>query len=141
MREEDMRLTGNERNVAPSAAHTPGPWYATNVEDTQDRNGTLSYANTHPEDNRGLRDGNCWTVSLDPEQAGWATDMGHSDYGLNEANARLMAAAPDLLKALKMILAPATQRWRALPADSYEKTAIHIAEAAIAKANAAPVDK
>lgn len=51
------------------------------------------------------------------------------------ANARLMAAAPELLAALKTTLAICAHRWRALPSDAPEKVAIEAARAAIAKAS------
>ena len=127
-------------------ANTPGPWFATDVEDVHDRDGTLSYTNTHPLDARGLRDGRCWSVSTDPKRAGWSTDMGHSDYGLNEANARLMAAAPEMKAALRVAVATIVEMeayndtpdmkadpvWRRIRSDG--ETALRQIEAALAKA-------
>lgn len=126
--------------------HTPGPWFATAVEDVHDRDGSLSYTNTHPEDARGLRDGRCWTVSTDPKRAGWSTDMGHSDYGLNEANARLMAASPEMKAALHLAVASIVEMeayshtpdtasdpvWRRVRANG--ATALQQIEAALTKA-------
>jgi len=61
-------------------AHTPGPWYAKRI-------GRSTF----------------WTVTLDPEDdhgdiANLLRKLGSVD---NEADARLIAAAPDLLEALR----------------------------------------
>lgn len=68
---------------------TAGPWFATNVKYPDD--GTMA-----PDDEQAT-----WTVSTDPDRAGWRHDGGYPGYGVSEANARLMAAAPDLLYSLK----------------------------------------
>ena len=52
----------------------------------------------------------------------------------DDSNARLIAAAPDLLAALEAMVSIAQTRWRPLPADSHEKKSIAAARAAIAKA-------
>lgn len=52
------------------------------------------------------------------------------------ANARLIAAAPDLLAALSDLLEIAQNRWRSLPIDTPEKQRIAAARAAIAKVRA-----
>lgn len=71
--------------------HTPGPWYATNVD--------YPDLGTMQDDEAGT-----WTVSTTPDQAGWRHDGGFPGYGVSEANARLMACAPDLLEALEAYL-------------------------------------
>lgn len=70
---------------------TRGPWFATNV-DYPDGGGFGS----HEEDAT-------WTVSADPSVAGWRHDGGYPGYGVTEANAHLMAAAPDLYAALSRL--------------------------------------
>ena len=70
-------------------------WFATKAEywEGQWANGTMS---------AGREYGECiWSVSTDPNAPGWNTDGGTSGYGVPEDVARLMAAAPDLLAALK----------------------------------------
>jgi hypothetical protein len=60
-----------------SAQHTPGPWFA-----------------VQPKHANGW-----WVVSTDPEGCDGVDDSG--DGGFEEANARLIAAAPEMLEALK----------------------------------------
>jgi hypothetical protein len=50
------------------------------------------------------------------------------------ANARLIAAAPDMLVTLQSFVVIAQHRWRSLPADTPEKVALNNARATIAKA-------
>lgn len=71
---------------------TPGPWFPTLAPDR------LRYTMT-----ARLGEG-AWTVSTDPRLPGWRTDSGHFEYGVIEADARLMAAAPRMLAALKRAL-------------------------------------
>ena len=69
---------------------TKGPWFATNVE----------YPDGPPHE-RIDHDLLTWTVSTDPGCAGWCHDGGYPGYGVSEADARLMAAAPQLYEALE----------------------------------------
>lgn len=103
--------------------HTPGPWKA-----------------HKPAQSEGVpSDG--WTIRFDGPSHHWhvATVYGQEkptgikyDQGENAANARLIAAAPDLLDACKNIVAACE-----LTEDAYYDaidTAMNIARAAIAKA-------
>lgn len=90
--------------------HTPGPWFA-----------------TRPEHAHGW-----WIVSTDQDGDNCVDDSG--DGGFEEANARLIAAAPDMLDALKILVnadyETVTQEGK--PCIPLQR--LYIAMAAIAKA-------
>lgn len=93
------------------ARHTPGPWVA-----------------------RHLPTDGAFTVETDREHAGqrwWIADMGNSAHihpAEREANARLIASAPDLLAVLHHLNAPERRRFLTL------ETQVMISDA-IAKAS------
>lgn len=69
----------------------------------------------------------------------WPTEIDSGNFERVEANARLIAAAPDLLEALEWALAEIEGRTRYTPNDIYEameqrENALEAAQAAIAKA-------
>lgn len=92
-----------------SAKHTPGPWVATRNIAYWEINASRIGEPYQPIGNA------CATAPRD------------ADGGLQEANARLMAASPDLLSTLKHLV-----RWH----DQLGKEDIARAEAVIAKAEA-----
>lgn len=98
--------------------HTPGPWL---IED-----GDFVYALN----NMG---GNIFSCHI---QGGFTNDGKRTSQAERSAIARLIAAAPELLKALKRI----TDQYKALLKDCglSSKDAISSAEAAIAKAEGKP---
>jgi hypothetical protein len=105
--------------------HTPGPWIATSydsIEDAHD-NGAFRWCDDWPEE-RG-RPSEVWRGTTE----GGATGLPGS-VETTEANARLIAAAPDLLAALEYIVA-----WN--PSDWSAEKARDLARAAIAKAKGA----
>jgi hypothetical protein len=99
-----------------NAKHTPGPWrvlYVLDTNRTEDRHRVTvctPYKYTKPEHT--------------PEQH--VADCGRSDDQTALANARLIAAAPDLLYALRGIVNGTSPNW------------LDIARAAIAKAEGSP---
>jgi hypothetical protein len=91
--------------------HTPGPW--------------KTVARNYPIADTGDYDG-CWEVLTGDPKKPIVQIWGDSDE--DEANARLIAAAPDLLEALRRLLDSGDVR------DAAEKGALAAARAAIAKA-------
>lgn len=87
------------------ASHTPGPWHV-----SQDTN--VDAGDVHTD---GVRVAKCWTSTFAPPPLEAA------------ANARLIAAAPDLLEACKTIVQLGKSRYHDLGIDK-------MVEAAIAKA-------
>ena len=110
-----MKNTATTTNapVATQTAHTPEPWTV-----TENRN--LPH---HPIEVAG-RDGNCCVAS------------GLGDGPEAAANARLIAAAPELLAALEKLAPYAQQRAETEPpfTAKYARADYEIARAAIAKA-------
>jgi hypothetical protein len=107
--------------------HTPGPW---------DLGGKVKLSNTHLV--RYVRFNSeivcqCWSTGVDR-----ALPVSQREQEM-DANARLIAAAPDMLEALKGTLALAEAYYRTLPDDGpeqdhYMTSIIEPARAAIAKA-------
>lgn len=98
--------------------HTPGPWVA---EEHLERIITVETAQDEIYNRRDIAQ-----VGFDPEER-----------LTSEANARLIAAAPDLLAALERLLRW-TNRGNADQHDKGCRCLIHEAEAAIAKATGTP---
>ena len=88
------------------SAHTPGPWFA------EDDNGS-------------------WSIHSDHDTLGGCIAVAYSFRA--EANARLIAAAPDLLAALRLIVHIADDP-TAFALDGATLAVLHTARAAIAKA-------
>ena len=83
--------------------HTPGPWY-------------IDFIKAHANGNRRIMAEQCTPVAVVPEHLA--------------ADARLIAAAPDLLEALKSVIA-----WLDAPDESaFSDSQLALARAAIAKA-------
>jgi hypothetical protein len=102
------------------SGHTPGPW-------------TIKY-----ETNVGAARSGCdWAVVAATGAFSTNTDSGEHDTE-NKANARLIAAAPELLAALEEILSGYTGLLAALGHDTPSRTDLIRAEVAIAKAKGAP---
>ena len=96
--------------------HTPGPWFAT-------RN--IAYWEVVP-NNPGM--GVPWTVAdICP------SDPGNPDGGLQEANARLIAAAPEMLEAIEETLQSVVMN-RLHDTIEISRDAIELLRAALAKA-------
>lgn len=92
------------------SAHTPGPWFPTKVSDY----------------NEVARIGRAWNIS---------TMLALADFGDVDADARLIAAAPDLLAALQALVAELDGPGKPYSSDSYAPPHfIETAKAAIAKA-------
>ena len=92
-----------------SANHTPGPWFPTKVSDY----------------NQIARIGRAWNIS---------TMLPLADFGDVDADARLIAAAPEMLAALQAVLAEIEGPNRPYSTDSWLPS--HLADqvrAAIAK--------
>ena len=97
--------------------HTPGPWEAS------------GWAVYECSNERPVARAACASMSdcnLDPDEEEWCERSGTSNREAS-ANARLIAAAPDLLEALRSLLPLAVH-------VSPEDVAIHTARAAIEKA-------
>jgi hypothetical protein len=80
----------NAKNLAPQPAHTPGPW-ATELYDRQTYNTDTGAPATRYQ----------WQKILAPD--GRTLGIAHECEAM-DANARLIAAAPDLLKELRMLV-------------------------------------
>ena len=109
--------------TTPMSTHTPGPW-TLNPKAVFENNGFK--INAFPVSGSGQA-----------IAAVWAGSFGKGPFGLDnqEANARLIAAAPDLAEAVRELLAthPAAYR-EPRKIDNRTDNAIRIARAAIAKA-------
>ena len=92
-----------------NSKHTPGPWYALRGQ----RNISIRYK---------TGDGLLPMVNVASVRGQFPTDC---PYGSSEANARLIAAAPELLEALQFVMTASGEQL---------STAFEQAEAAIAKA-------
>ena len=93
--------------------HTPGPWTA---ENTKCMNGWLVFPLKHP------------------DGANYAHLCGWNGGALSEANARLIAAAPDLLEALLNVVCCPAFTGELFKTDKDSHKAWTLARAAIAKA-------
>lgn len=93
-----------------SAAHTPGPWFEDEAGICADGYGAVAVAR------------------LPEEYFGYGEDAPESVLAVHSANARLIAAAPELLEALVAVLSD----W-----DAHGGAALTKAQAAIAKATGA----
>jgi hypothetical protein len=103
--------------------HTPGPWHYRRGDEWS--HSVVTHHGTLPDGSQ-----NCWTVA----------DINKMREPAHEANARLIAAAPDLLEALRVFVScslPVSteidergHRWT----EAYLDQALPIARAAIAKA-------
>ena len=92
-----------------SAQHTPGPWFATKVSDY----------------NKIACIGRAWNIS---------TILPLADFGDVDADARLIAAAPEMLAALQAVLAEIEGPERPYSTDSWLPSHLaHQVRAAIAK--------
>lgn len=111
-----------------AASHTPGPWILGAdgekiITNYRDEHGNMTEAN--------------WL------KGGWAKSVctiRHGNWmarGEPESNARLIAAAPDLLAALKALQLQALQSSVNNPANEWGMEALALAHAAIAKAECA----
>ena len=110
-------------HAPPKPAHTPGPWFAV-------RNSC--YWEVNPERNLGD-----YSVPFTVADC-CASAPGDPDGGLMEANARLIAAAPDMLAALQGLLA-LNDNYAPFGGEFYQDRidrAWDIARAAIAKSTA-----
>lgn len=108
--------------MSEAAQHTPGPWEVVNGTDVYpvgDRDGRFFVADCDPDDA---------PLPLGDYRPG-EHERTDSTYQRQMANARLIAAAPDLLEALKRIVSPAPAVSHKAPAWVYG-----IANAAISKA-------
>ena len=109
--------------------HTPGPWEWVNPEDDtpwiSPGNASLRTVKHYGEDKTEIRDGKRYTSFSLPK---FIIDHQHLE---NEANARLIAAAPELLDALEGLLKGVYGDGYALPAGA---PATQYARAVIAKA-------
>ena len=103
--------------------HTPGPWYFEDNGNYGEDEQPLGWISEYP------------STAVHARPIFTLTPIFVFPKKKLEANARLMAAAPELLAALKTTLAICAHRWRALPSDAPEKVAIKAARAAIAKAS------
>ena len=65
---------------------------------------------------------------------GRAIALVHAAFGDGEEIARLFVAAPGMLAALENMVRATRDRWRSLPADSFEKQSLEAARDIIAKA-------
>jgi len=92
--------------------HTPGPWRIDPIK-------------AHANGNRRIMAEQCTTVAVVPEHLA--------------ADARLIAAAPDLLEALQEVCARLLYRGVSTNAGRPDRTALEIARAAIAKATGGEV--
>lgn len=102
-----------------TAKHTPGPWFAEKND---------SYWEVNPD--KGGENELPFSVANVCSSA-----PGNRDGGLQEANARLIAAAPELLAALQLVAGEVTDYVRPTSADSHLPTDIvAVVHAAIAKA-------
>jgi hypothetical protein len=115
---------GPNGRVSASAGHTPGPWHP----------GWNSPALTVRADFGGA---SCRIATVDRGKSAWGA-AAHA-----EANARLIAAAPELLEALREAhRALMHYEWYANPASGWsapdKKFVRHMTDAAIAKATGAP---
>lgn len=93
--------------------HTPGPWEAVHEIDPRDDRLVGERWNIRVRDTRGTRSIAVTQGTQNPML--WAS---------NEANARLMAAAPDLLEALEYVLDWRPDGWSAETARAMARTAI-----------------
>jgi hypothetical protein len=108
--------------------HTPGPWYA-------DTNGGIW--RRKPGDLYENGGGVAGDKQLATVWKGWVNE-GEIGYPL-EANARLIAAAPDLLEALQDVCARLLYRGVSTDAGHPDRTALQVARSAIAKATGGEV--
>lgn len=102
--------------------HTPGPWVMSDMRKIAFEDGTSGSIDIQPEN------GGIWIASVH------GTHVGDKDDAINKANAALIAAAPDLLEALKQMKG---LRMGAVPIKIIESEAKRIyalCNAAIAKA-------
>ncbi len=106
--------------------HTPGPW---RPRDYASKEGAI-WIDCAARDERGRSVAG--TIG-----AAYATGTGSSDPAVQQANARLIAAAPELLAALEGALRFMETVERGMPADQHMPEA-HAARAAIAKAKGEP---
>ena len=104
-----------------SAQYTPGPWAVTTVG---------SCHGIHPAASDNERDDICRVVPHNYHPDGWQAAKGEA-----EANARLIAAAPELLAALQDMVGAYQRHFDVMPVawQTYDD----IARAAIAKATGA----
>ena len=105
-----------------SAQHTPGPWDFTQDGSTAKKLATVCVT------------GDGWIVGVPFQRE---TDVNYEQHGTSKADARLIAAAPDLLEALRFIMAfyePGAESY--LDTNAW-KQAEASARAAIAKATGA----
>jgi len=113
--------------MADSKKHTPGPWHVGY------RGMDIGCTNAKIGGHAKLFDIRGW---------GYLTGNGHGGLGLpheeavaiQEANARLVAAAPDLLEALKALQKQALQSELNSPSHEWGMEALALTEAAIARA-------
>ena len=100
------------------SAHTPGPWAVTTVG---------SCHGIHPAASDNERDDICRVAPHNYHPNGWQAAKGEA-----EANARLIAAAPDLLAALRALVGEADLG--EIDHDDETRRLLDAARAAIAKA-------
>jgi hypothetical protein len=116
-------MNKNEETNTAAAGHTPGPWKVSTIDDTIFDPILLVVAGDYGSDMD-------WRVSVVADvRTGW---NGH------EANARLIAAAPDMLAALKEVAEWAGKETAQLDHMADAMVALLLAREAIAKAEGAP---
>ena len=105
--------------------HTPGPWWTDAKYDGSEFGCSVIAART-----------DCGPLPGNPTrgQVAFATAILHTDARKREANARLIAAAPDLLEALKAAR-ELLSWWQGERGDDIHSAVMESADAAIAKAS------
>lgn len=93
-----------------SAAHTPGPWECKHRAGSDEMYRTEIFSAKH---------GGIATCAWTPKNCGNGVTATY-----REANARLIAAAPDLLAALQFMLDSEVHGWDILPAQEQARVAI-----------------
>ncbi len=109
-----------------SAAHTPGPWFVAPADKWVMPDGAFAQWGRYD-----ISAGSADSAAVNYYRVASASNVSNSD--ANEANARLMASAPDLLAALQEVL-PMLESLLFIQGDPEPGSIGHAARAAIAKA-------
>ena len=109
--------------------HTPGPWLVVNTTDVFTGLGASTRDGVHADANDGWRIADCDVAVAFVD--GVEIEMGYAE---KKANARLIAASPDLLDALPLLLLEVDESAIAGAKDYGWPVAVQKSRAAIAKA-------